>query len=310
MPKLVRNSSATSRSGERSRPYARSVTLISAIALSSCVPTLDMLDHRHSQGKKREWLKAGGSLLAEVGLADPRVAREIRRRAFGDDAPLLEDVRPGGDRERLDDVLLDQQHRDAVGVDAGDDLEHLIDDLWREPERWLVEQQESRHGHQRPTDGDHLLLPAGERAGELSPALAQGRKGRVDPLEAPAAQPPRWRRVAADLQVLLDGHGRKEAAAFGDERDAVAAEVVRRYRRQIATVEADGSGPDRQEAGDRVDQCRLAGAVRSHHGDEVARADAERHVPDGDGVAVGHFEVLDLKHRPFRDTPARPPGRA
>src|SRR5215475_626525 len=46
MPKLVRNSSATSRSGDRSRPYARSVTLISAIALSSCVGTIDMLDHQ------------------------------------------------------------------------------------------------------------------------------------------------------------------------------------------------------------------------------------------------------------------------
>src|SRR6266581_8348542 len=34
IPKLVRNSSAASRSGARSRPYARSVTLMMAIALS------------------------------------------------------------------------------------------------------------------------------------------------------------------------------------------------------------------------------------------------------------------------------------
>src|SRR5437899_8315780 len=260
MPKLVRNSSATSRSGERSRPYARSVTLISAIALSSCVPTLDMLDHRHSQGKKREWLKAGGSLLAEVGLADPRVAREIRRRAFGDDAPLLEDVRPGGDRERLDDVLLDQQHRDAVGVDAGDDLEHLIDDLGRQTERRLVEQQEPRHGHQRTPDRDHLLLTARERAGQRAPALAQDWKRRVDSLEALSPSLARRRRVAADLEVFFHRHRREEPATLGNEREAVPAELMRRHRRQLASVETDRARAGRQKAGDRVDERGLAGA--------------------------------------------------
>src|SRR5262252_9917114 len=49
MPKLVRNSSAASRSGERSRPYARSVALMDAIAQSSCVRTLDMLDQKGIQ---------------------------------------------------------------------------------------------------------------------------------------------------------------------------------------------------------------------------------------------------------------------
>src|SRR6266446_7547975 len=38
MPKWVRNSSATSRSGARSRPYARSVTLISAMVFSTVFP--------------------------------------------------------------------------------------------------------------------------------------------------------------------------------------------------------------------------------------------------------------------------------
>src|SRR5215470_680809 len=38
MPNWVRNSSARSRSGARSRPYARSVTLISAMVLSTVVP--------------------------------------------------------------------------------------------------------------------------------------------------------------------------------------------------------------------------------------------------------------------------------
>src|SRR5206468_3905002 len=131
MPKLVRNSSAVSRSGARSLPYARSVTLISGIVISSCLRTLDMLDHRRSEGKRRP-----------------------------------------------------------------------------------VEEEEPRAGHEGPPDRNHLLLPAGERTGELSPALAQDRKGRVHALEALAAQPARRRGVAADLEILLNGHGGKEAATF------------------------------------------------------------------------------------------------
>src|SRR5216117_3797062 len=107
------------------------------------------------------------------------------------------------------------------------------------------------------SDRHHLLLPARERARELSPPLAQDRKRRVDALEALAAHPPRRRRVAADLEVLLDGHRREEAATFGNERDAPAAELVRGHRRQIVAVEASGSGPDRQQPGDRVDERRL-----------------------------------------------------
>src|SRR3989441_12415511 len=249
MPKLVRNSSAVSRSGARSLPYARSVTLISGIVISSCLRTLDMLDHRRSQGKTRLRSGYARSLLAEVGLADPGVLGELGRRAFGHDASLLEDVPAGGDGKGLDDVLLDEQHRHAFGVDTRDHLEHLIDDLWREAERRLVEEEEPRTGHEGPPDRHHLLLPAGEGAGELSPALVQDRKGRVHALEALAAQPARRRGVAADLEVLLHGHGREEPAPLGDERDAEAAERVGRNRREIAPVESNGSGPDRQETG-------------------------------------------------------------
>src|SRR5512138_3636199 len=53
-------------------------------------------------------------LLAEVSLADPRVSGEDRGGALGHDVALLEDVGAGGDGEGLDDVLLDQEHRDTV----------------------------------------------------------------------------------------------------------------------------------------------------------------------------------------------------
>src|SRR5882672_12202782 len=118
MPKLVRNSSAVSRSGARSRPYARSVTLISAIVVflpfspsakrRPARATLAMLDHQPIPEQD-----AGSLLLAEIGLTDPRILREVDGRPLGDDLSLLENVRARRDGEGLHDVLLDQQHRHA-----------------------------------------------------------------------------------------------------------------------------------------------------------------------------------------------------
>src|SRR5262249_21639200 len=84
-------------------------------------------------------------LLTQVRLADARVPAEVHRRALRHDAPLLENVGARGDGEGLHDVLPDQAHAHAVGVDARDHLEHLIDDVRRQAERRLVEEQEPPH---------------------------------------------------------------------------------------------------------------------------------------------------------------------
>ena len=50
--------------------------------------------------------------------------------------------------------------------------EDLLHDHRREPHGRLVEQHHLRPGHERPADGEHLLLAAGERPGELRAPLA------------------------------------------------------------------------------------------------------------------------------------------
>ena len=60
---------------------------------------------------------------------------------------------------------------DAVRPQRTDQVEDRLDDLRREAERGLVEQQELRLGHERAGDGEHLLLAARQRAGELLAAL-------------------------------------------------------------------------------------------------------------------------------------------
>ncbi len=60
---------------------------------------------------------------------------------------------------------VDDDHRDAVAGEVGDDLQHLPDHLGVERGGRLIEEQHIGLHRQRPHDGDTLLLPAGELGG-------------------------------------------------------------------------------------------------------------------------------------------------
>ena len=58
-----------------------------------------------------------GELLAQVGGPDPVVGEQVAARAGQHELAGLQHVAAVGQRQRLRGVLLDQQHRDPVGVD-------------------------------------------------------------------------------------------------------------------------------------------------------------------------------------------------
>ena len=176
------------------------------------------------------------------------------------DAPLLQHVGAVGDVERLQHVLLDQQHRGAVLAHAGDDLEHVVDDGRRQAERRLVEQHEARAAPSAP--GRSPPSAAG-RPRARRPAGGACRAGWGTARRRARAIRWRWRArrraVAAELEVLLDRHLGEQPAPLGHERDAVAAIAVRRApascrrRRSAARPLRQRSRP-----GDGVDQRGLA----------------------------------------------------
>jgi len=90
-----------------------------------------------------------------------------------DEPPGLEHISAGGERERAPRVLLDEQDRDAVLVDAPNHPEDLAREDRRQPERGLVEEQQPRPRHQRAADREHLLLAAREGAGDLRLPIAE-----------------------------------------------------------------------------------------------------------------------------------------
>src|SRR5262249_39650197 len=129
--------------------------------------------------------------VTEVGSAHQVGPQELRRRPARDQAAALEDMSVVGDRERLGDVLLDQEDGHVLVADAPDERHHLVDEPRRQTERRLVQHEQSRPPDQRTRERDHLLLAAAHRAGELAAALAQaGEKPPAPPPPPPAPPPP------------------------------------------------------------------------------------------------------------------------
>ena len=114
-------------------------------------------------------MSIGRSIKSHIGLADRRVVA-LSSAALPDkpDAADFEQIGAVDDLEHLLDVLLDDEHGEALCADAAHELEDLLDDERREARRGLVHQQHLRLRHQRAADRAHLLLAARQRAGELA----------------------------------------------------------------------------------------------------------------------------------------------
>jgi hypothetical protein len=165
-------------------------------------------------------------------------------------------------------------------VDPVDDVADLLHQLRRQAERGLVEQQQLRGGHQRPSDGQHLLLPAGQQATALVAALGEDR----EELEDPLGGRPAGARVAdgetARAQVLRHGQVPEDAPALRDLHQAGAHHPGGVASGEVLVGEADAPGGDRAAHGaqrprDGPQQRGLAGAVAAQDGDDRSRIDAQ-----------------------------------
>src|SRR5579885_2633499 len=115
---------------------------------------------------------------AEIAVDDRVVDPQVGGPRVVPHLALLDEVDALAGFEGQRHVLLDQQHRHAVGVEGGDDLADLRDYARHQPFGRLVEQDDLGFEHHRPGDRQHLLFAAREGAAELVAPLGEAREKR------------------------------------------------------------------------------------------------------------------------------------
>ena len=200
-----------------------------------------------------------------------------------------------GEAQRLVGVLLHQQHRQPFRpVQHADGVEDATHDQRCQAERGLVQQQQLRLRHQRPGDGQHLLLAARKRSAALRLAFLEAGKELEGPLHA---RP----RIAAELlrthqQILAHAHARKDPAPLRRLRDAEAHHLMRRQAGNVRAVEQDAAGTRLGRAADRHQQRGLAGAVGADQGHDLPLVDADGDVVQRAHRAIGGGDAVQLQH--------------
>src|SRR5215470_9028857 len=178
---------------------------------------------------------------AEVSVLNVRAGPEFGRRAAPDGPALLEDVVPVRDPRERRHVLVDDQDRLAGRLEPFDAAPDLGAHQRRQPLGRLVEDQQTRVGHERAADRQHLLLASGECAARAALARGELRKQLEHGLDAPG------RRAAGSVrrrrhEVLPYGQVRKDLAPFRDEPEPGLGHPVRRQPVNWTAVEADRAG--------------------------------------------------------------------
>src|SRR5579883_1278144 len=216
--------------------------------------------------------------------------------AFPDDAGVVEDVDAVGMREREGDVLLAQEHGDRGGrAQAFERLRELLQHDGSQAQRRLVEDQKLRPHHQGARDRQHLLLAARQRARRLALPLLENREEIIEPVALLVAFRG-LQMLAAEIEILLHRHVAEELARLGTLDDAAARDRRRAQAAEALIVPAD-LALMRHEARDRVEKRRLAGAVQTHHRDELALMDMERDALKRLRLAVEHADIAHLQDR-------------
>src|SRR3990172_8221660 len=251
-----------------------------------------------------------GSHADVGGFEVPHGGELLRGSVKGDPAAAPHDVGAVGDLDRARGVLLDEEHRHAFLAELLENLEHLVDDQRRQPERGLVEEEELRPGEQRPGDCELLLLAAGElRARPVEEAPQHG-EALAHLLDVGLRLLSVLARRRSDAQVLADREPAEDAPVLRHERDAETEDRIGREADDRPACECDVARGGPEDAGDRPERRRLAGAVVAHEADQLALLDLERELLDGRAAALGYGEVSEPEHSPLpsrRGTRRSPP---
>src|SRR6266852_4835769 len=219
------------------------------------------------------------------------------------DHALLHDVDAVRGLEGQRHILLHEEDGHAVAVQDVDDLVDLRDHARHEPFRRLVEENDLGLEHHGPRDGQHLLLPARQRAPRLAAPLSEHGEGGVHLVEQilPLGVGDS-RAVEPRAEVLHHAQQLEDAPVLGHPGDAQVRHVVGGHAADLAPLEADVAFRGTHKAHHRLERGALADPVAAEQPYYFARTDLDRYPVEDVGLAVVSVDVVQDEHQVFRYT--------
>src|SRR5438094_2129973 len=185
---------------------------------------------------------------------------------------MLHDVMTVGNGRCKVKVLLYQKDRESLCFELPDGLTDLLNNDGREAFGGLVEHQQMRTRTQYASDGEHLLLAAGQLGALAAQPFLEIRK-KIEDF-------PDFESTLLDLrrkqQVLLNIEAREDPPLFGTKRNPQTRDPVRRQPDRFPAFEHDRTLTLADDAHDRLERCRFPRAVASQQRDDFAPSDLER----------------------------------
>ncbi len=215
---------------------------------------------------------------------------EVGRRSVLLDPPGVQQHHAIGHGHRLDLVMGDVDHGDPErALQVADLPAHLLAQLGVEIGERLVHEAHRGLGDDGASEGDPLLLPAGELAWLAIEEFGETEQCR-DLVEAPFdLGSPGLAHPQAEDDVLGDRKMRKERIRLEHHRDVA---LRRRQARDVATGNAQPPAVGRLQAGDEAQGRGLAAAGGTEEHVERAFVEGEGDSVDGANLAVGSGPVL------------------
>ncbi len=208
----------------------------------------------------------------------------------------------------------DEEHRDTAGLEAGDDLDQIVDLLPRERGGRLIHDDETRLGGDGARDGHQLARGERQRVGAAHEEGAVGRQMHIG--KRPARRGVQRRKVEPACEMPGGGHqlfaegdilddreiGQKRQVLVdgldpGGER-ADGTEIAGNCAGRLA-IDEDLAFIRRLGAGKNLDQGRLAAAILPHQVVDLAGLDHQAHLLQRADAAEGFLDVSDLEEGRF-----------
>ena len=199
-------------------------------------------------------------------------------------------------------VLLNQKNADTGLSNFLQGAEQFPTKQWREAQGRLVQHQNCRRRHHRPSDGDHLLFTAAHGAGQLPPPFGKFGKYRQHPIQIGGLISAGAFGVGTQHQVFLYRQFAEQRTAFRHQGQTPFDNPMRFPRGDCPASHHHVAVMFHvYQTGDGVQQGTLSGSVGAQNDNDFAGLDIDRNAAQGLMMAVEYGDIAAVKQAHLQD---------